>query len=236
MPPCFVSGIFLFLSNLIIIFFHLFIPRHIPHWSYYCFFTSPQNFNLILSQTPCLAPILQCLSNTTLIYPSCGLWRKFSSTKQLPTFSIIYPPNSRFCCHLCFTSTSGIQPVFQITKLFTNSTSSKNDISLLGSTISFIVSALCSQTKLFAKVEVTLFIFTHLPCTHLPHLVHITKFSLSLWLHLAHGSTLLWSISPCQTLTITLIFLRFTFNPLLWNVSFYLKNFLSNSLQTTFTH
>ena len=63
----------------------------------------------------------------------------------------------------------------------------------------------------------------HVPiyCT----LYTIIEFAITLLPHLAHGSTLLLSTSPFEPLTITLVFLRFTFSPLLSNASFHFKNF-----------
>ena len=132
---------------------------------------------------------------------------------QLPTFSIFYPSKSRSCYFQCFTSIIGIQPVLQLTKTLYNSIWSKNDIFLSGS---FIVLTHGSQTKSFAKVVVTLFIFTHLACIHLPHFVHITEIAITFLPHLAHGSTFLRSTLPFKPHSIFLVFLRLTFIPYLF--------------------
>ena len=102
---------------------------------------------------------------------------------------------------------------------------SKYDISSPGSTIHFIASTHSLQTKLFARVEVTLLIITYLPCDHLPHFVHITEFVIALLLHLTHGFTLLLSTLPFEPFNITLVFLKFTFSFLLSNAFFHFKNF-----------
>ena len=105
------------------------------------------------------------------------------------------------------------------------STWSENDNSSFDFPIYTFVSTYSSQRKVFARVEITLFIFAHSPCTHLPHIVHINDISITFFLHLAHGSTLLLRTSSYELLTITSVFLRLTFNLLLSNASFHFKNF-----------
>ena len=68
-----------------------------------------------------------------------------------------------------------------------------------GETIPFIASTHLSQIKPCARVEVTLFICAHLPCTHLSHFVRSTEFAIILQPHFAHGSTLLLIVSFFRT-------------------------------------
>ena len=148
-----------------------------------------------------------------------------------PTFSKFYQSNSRSCCHRCFTSTTGVQSVPQITKtLYKINKKVDQKIFLHPVPQSLRLNQYIVYNKPFARVQVTLLIFAHLPCTHSRHSVHITKFAISLLPHLAHQSTLLLSTSPFEPLTIILVLLRFAFNHLLSNVYFPFRNFSLKSL------
>ena len=133
--------------------------RNTTHCSYHCFFSSFQHCHLILPQTPCLAPIQHCQSYTTLVYPYFYLERKLFFIKQLLIFSKFYPSNSLSCCHRCFSSTTGIQPVLQVTKTFLKLDLVKKCYFFI---CFFVVKTHCSPTKLFDRIVVTLFVFAHL--------------------------------------------------------------------------
>ena len=119
---------------------------------------------------------------------------------------------------VCAITDASLQPLaFNLSskkyKLFTSLSWSYNVNFSAGLTIPFIVSTHLLQIKHFTRVKITLFVLAHLPCTYLPHFVHVTKFAITLVTHLAHGSNLLFSTSSFEPLTIILIFLRLTFSP-----------------------
>ena len=105
------------------------------HCSYRSIVISSQNGHLILPQTSCLISEQHPRPYTTLINSYLRFQRKFSFMKQVPALSKVWTCNSRSCCHRCFTSTTGIQSVPQVQKLFTNFTWSYDDNSLAGSTV-----------------------------------------------------------------------------------------------------
>ena len=63
--------------------------------------------------------------------------------------------------------------------------------------------------------------------------MHSAEYAITPPSQLAHGSSLLFSISPLEPLTITLVFLRLTFSPLLLNASFHFRKF---SLKASYFH
>ena len=182
------------------------------HCSRHCFYSSSQNCHFILPQTPCLAPTQHWWSYATLINPSFHFYHSFLSYSNSPHSLNFFPSNSRSFCYHCSTFTNSVQPASQITKALRKVNLVKRWYFFSWFHNFFLVSTHSLQAKPSARVEVTLFIFAHLPSTHLPHWVHITEFSITLLLHLAHRSTLLLSTSPFEPLTITLIFLRFYFS------------------------
>ena len=115
-------------------------------------------------------------------------------------------------------------------KTFTNSSWSKKK---------FFYLTHCSQTNPFVRVGITSLHFRvssmHSFTTFCAHhrIFH--------YLPIALESTLLWNTLPFEPLTITSVFLRLTFNPLLSNTSFDFKNFsfkssLLSSLKPSHLH
>ena len=104
----------------------------------------------------------------------------------------------------------------------TVSTSSRNFSS--GSTASPIFPSHFLQVKFLFNSGVT--IFTHLPCIHPPHCTHNTELTFALKLLTQHESALLFDKPSCvkPLLTITLVFPRLSFKPLLSKASFHFEN------------
>ena len=88
------------------------------------------------------------------------------------------------------------------------------------------------QTKCLAELQVTFYIFVHLPCIHFVHCVHFTHcvqhtaLDPTLFPHMPQGSILLRTISSFVPFTVILVFPTCSFNPLssnallhLWNLS-----------------
>ena len=92
------------------------------------------------------------------------------------------------------------------------------------------------RTKCLTELQVTFFIFVHLPRIHFVHCVQRTALDSTLFPHIPQESILLKIFSPSVPLTIILVFPTFTFNPLsssalphLWNLFLTSSNFHSSA-------
>ena len=141
--------------------------------------------------------------------------------KYLSILSEYLPSHSCSCCHCNLTLSTGISPITKITKSFTVSTSSHITSCFTSPTL-FVALSHLLQTKNFAELGVTFFNFKHLPRIHKSH---CTEFTVTLLSHILHGSIPLCIASPSDLHTITFVFSRFIFNPLLSNALLHFRNF-----------
>ena len=151
------------------------------------------------------------------------LQRESFSEQYLITFSKFLPSHSCFCSYCCFTSFTGIQPIAKIAKSLHSFHFITHYLLLhFAHTICRFITFItykksCCTWSYFLNLQ-------HLPRTHWSHFIHDTDLTVTLLPHIPHRSILLCMTSPSDSHTITFVFSRFTFRPVLLNALLHFSN------------